>query len=507
MKKLLSALLLAALLLTLAVSCQPKEFVLMDEDMRRYFSMKREDYTGVTLSIPAKYEVTDAMVDTALEAIVQEHMYALPNKTIEGGDFVSFYLRGEYEGRPLPEFSNYADAPIYLMLSSTSGDVLPELYTALVGTLPADYMLLREYAGIVRENEKILVSYYGFYYDDENKRVMYEDVGSVYYDLATDTLPACLSEVQGKTIGETYFYNRKETVDGVETVIGYIPVVIDGVERQVHYAYRVSCRIVTERAVEFSAVLPDDTYAADSPYAYLNGKTVTLYAIPSAVYRRPTLNASFFYQYYGFTAPAGEDVVTAFKAHLREKLEADMAEAYLYDYVYNYFFARLKPHSLPKEIKIDESLEGILSALADAHEITVDELLRDEEVLLRSIYGLNSGDYKDMEILDALRAYVRRETEKKMLLVYLLQVENLRFTDAEYTAYIEAYVVDYNASHNTSYTVQELEAAYEEQSGITFREALEIDRVKKFLYENNTFRFVPEGEILDDSADWTPPEK
>ncbi len=497
MKKILSTALLLAVLLTVAASCRPTEFVLMNEDMRPYFSLTRADYTGVTVPVPPEYEVTDAMVDAALQAVINEHTHAIPGKTIEDGDYVGYYIRGEYDGQPLPDLSsNYSGSPTYTTLSGEDEGLLPELYSALIGKLPKDYNLLREYGGTAKADDAILFSYYGYYYDDNLKPVVYAYASGLHYDLAASDLPLLVQSAVGKTVGEEYRYFRKEVVDGVETTIGYITEMVDGVERQVYYACKVLCRITEETAIEFTATLSSDMYDENSPYAYLNGQTVTFYAVPTGVYRRPTLDADFFLLHYGFEAEEGEDVVSAFKAYLRSEIEADIAEEYLYDYVYEYFLQRLKPDSFPKEM-------GLETAVPKA----VDDLLNDpdlpsissyygmtEEEFLRKQYGLNTEEYASMEIREALEQYIWNENGKQMLCAYLLQVENLRLSDEEYAYYLDEYTKEYNEQNGTNLTSEQMEALFNQTEEEYFREHLEIQNIKMFLYENNTFDFTEKEE-------------
>ena len=70
MKRILSILLLSATLVALLSSCRnpnPEDYVMMDDDMRKYFDVDRSDYTGKTIEIDKKYEVTDEAVNAKIE--------------------------------------------------------------------------------------------------------------------------------------------------------------------------------------------------------------------------------------------------------------------------------------------------------------------------------------------------------------------------------------------------------------------------------------------------------
>lgn len=483
MKKILSFLLLGTMLLTLLTSCQnpnPEDYVMMNDDMRKYFDIDRSDYTGQTIEIDKQYEITDEDVNANIEAILWENRRAVDkNKAIAEGDFVGFYVRGEYNGLSLPDgdSTNYTTGtPVYVTLGETK--MREAIKEALIGKKVADYSLSRMFAGVVSKTQTVMMSYYGYYYGDDGKEVEYIYRDSIYVKLQeTDT--ALYRSAIGETVGEIYSYKEKA--------------VIDGVERELTYNCVVDCIIGEEVAIEVPCTLESDAYPSDGEFAFLNGQDVVFYVVPIGIYKVPKLDETFVTITLEFETDE-EDVVQAYRRSVRETLEKEMAQNYVYSRVFRYFVERVKPHSYPKVLDLENAIPKTVEELLAAEDwdaVAPSYGYETGEEFLRGYYGIDGDErYEALELSEALTAYMWDNNNEDMLMCLLLQMEKLAASDEEYRQYLQDFS-DRLIETDPIYTPEYIEYIYTQDYYEGYlRELLDFDRLGAFLLENNNIVYV-----------------
>ncbi len=483
MKRILSILLLSATLVALLSSCRnpnPEDYVMMDDDMRKYFDVDRSDYTGKTIEIDKKYEVTDEAVNAKIDEVLWENRRTVDkNKEIAEGDFVGFYVRGEYNGVTLPDgdSTNYTTgSPVYATLGKTP--MREAIKNALLGKKVADYSLSRMFAGIVSKSQNIMISYFGYYYGDDGKEVEYIYRDSQYVKLSDTDSKLYLSAV-GETVGNIYSYQEKT--------------VIDGVEREVTYNCLVDCIIGQEVAIEVPCTLEADAYASDSEFAYLNGQEVVFYVIPMGIYKVPVLDETFVTITLEFDTEE-EDIVAAYRQSVRDALEKEMAQNYVYSRVFRYFAEHVKPTSYPKaldlENQIPKAVEELLAA-QDWEKIAEANGYKSGDEFIRAYYGID-GDarYDAMTLSEALETYMWENNNEDMLMCLLLQLEKIAATDEEYRQYLQDFS-DRLIETDPIYTPEYIEYIYAQDYYDGYlRELLDFDKLGAFLLKNNNIVYI-----------------
>ncbi len=125
---------------TEAVTAVPR-FDYMEADMTGDVTITKEDYTGLTISIPNSYKITDETVADYIESICFQNRVAengttqVTDKALKLGDDAYIYYKGFLGDEAFDGGSNWDDESPY-QLGLGSGTFIPGFEDALVGIVP-----------------------------------------------------------------------------------------------------------------------------------------------------------------------------------------------------------------------------------------------------------------------------------------------------------------------------------------------------------------------------------
>ncbi len=508
MKRILrtTALLLTALLLL--ASCS-NIYELSKESMAPYFDFDRSAYTGLQLKVDQAYEITDEMVESYIQDILWQHRHTVISQKISLGDEVGLYIRATHNGQPLPpgavppsftalrhetedaddpyyyRYNFYSDESLKLKLGENDG--LPALVRDALLTVAPNETKRVASGGTVLENEKVCITYYAYYTKGE-ETVFLSTAFGAYFDLADLPAEHMAQKAVGEIVGTSYKFVEKQTIEGTEY--------------DVTYECLVETIIDEEIPLLVSHTLANDTFAADSEYAYLNGETIEYHIVVSGIYRVPSLTEDFLANQLDYY-PDVDDTVAAFRKEIKDSLIQEQKEEHIYGALWAEISSRLSPARYPDRL-VKQTEDSIRSILSDP-EFTQGYAtagFSSSEAYIRAYFGITEAPYKDLSLEVALRTYIYDLRDQEMLYYYFLQVEGITFTEEEYQAYLARRSEDLSAYTGVTYTPQETEQYFDSYYGMGYlgtgflRECLLYEHIAEFIYQNNELIYVD----LEDAA-------
>lgn len=464
------------------------EYSFEKDRMAKYYRVSASDYTGKEIAVDASLQVTDEKVQKRIDEILHENSRAIPNRAIAEGDYVAFYIRATYDGKPYADSdatNYYLKTPAYVTLDGSATAFPDELYRALIGKTPKDYKLSRRFVGTVDNAARTVVMSYVGYYTDGGQRVEYKDAWYAYYRMDDADLPNVVKAAHGETIGEAFSY--QEDVE------------IDGVTRTVEYRAVVYCIVDEEVGFSVDVALADDFYPEDSQYREYNGKTVTFFVVPFGIYEVPVLDENFVMYGVGFETEE-EDVVAAYRKYIRAELEDENKNTY-YNAIMKYMLENIRPVSYPRALKLETAIPAYVDQLLSNEYLTYYAVAygySTPEEYLRGEYLPQNERYDALPIRDALILYRYDLIDEEMLTEYFVQQCGLRATDDEYRAYLQEFsenlIREKEAEEPNAasiYTPDYIENYYKQNYYDGYlRDRLTYSKVCQYLLERNTIVYT-----------------
>ncbi len=476
------------------------------EDMGNYFTLTREDYTGNSFTIDKKYEVTDEMVESYIEGVLLDHRTTTISLPVALGDTVGLYIRAvDHEGKPL---SGYA-VPTHFTALSSVGDDGERFYSynyfmsdpaeiklgeddglptsvrdAVLGTIPKDTVRQTSVGGKVNGTETVFLTYISYYTDDKGNAVFVDEMSGLLVDLSAPSDNLLYKKTVGQTVGRSYSLKNFEKR------------VIDGVERELTYDCLVERVLDKETALTVSETLSADAFSAESPYAYLNGQTITYHIVIAGCYTTPVLSESFIRYKLNFKTD-DKDVVGAYRRAVKEALIQEQKNENIYAVLWGIASAEWEPSSYPAGV-VAEVMSSVEYILADQDFNTNYEAagFQSAEEYIRNTFGLTGDDYKELSLREALSQYIYAVKAGEMLYYFFIQKEDIGFTEEEYMVYLERRTAELQQEFgDPRISLQYTEEYYDRQYGTGYlgtgflRECLMYEKIAEFLYQNNTIEY------------------
>ena len=345
---------------------------LMKDDLSKYITLSRDDYSSITVELPLEeYDEMD-LVRKINDVLVQnkskDPLYdggAYKSKAITLGDVVSLMYRGYYideNGKEKEISTNFAQ-DTWIMLEVGTGKIIDESGDAgyfitgftddMLGKIPMDYEPFKKYSeGKVQEGDVIYLSYTAFYPDEAGtyKQVtaeridLNEDIDAIYGKGFKAYILGTAEGTEAQSIGEKI---SSKTFPYSSGSAGYSDMKIEYVTR----------------GCENAPLTISVTFPASYSEASLRGVEAffDVYIASAIVYETPELDEKFITETLKLTAEdlasyEGANLVEKYKKHLEKSLKNEIDETnekLIVEKVWDLLFDLVKVEELP-EYTVDE---------------------------------------------------------------------------------------------------------------------------------------------------------
>ncbi len=340
---------------------------LMRDNLSKYVSISRDDYSNITVDIPLE-EYDEGDLVSRINRILAENKSKDPeydgaayrSKEITLGDVVSIMYRGYYtdkDGKVVEIDSNFAQGERVLLEVGT-GKIIDDTGSArsfitgftdgMLGAVPSDYEPFLKYGdGEVKEGDVIYLTYTAFYPDANGtykqasaERIdLGEDIDAIYGKGFKDFLLGTAEGTEAQKIGEklpskTFSYGTGSA--------GYSDMKIEYVTR----------------GCERAPLTIDVTFPANYGEESLRGVAAKfdVYIASSVVYNTPELDEKFITETLKITADdlkdcAGADTVAKYKNYLVSAIKReieDTNEKLIIEAVWKILFEKTEIKKMPK---------------------------------------------------------------------------------------------------------------------------------------------------------------
>ncbi len=310
--KILSVFLAAVMLLSVVmlVGCGKKKFDYEGEDLSKYISYAVADYRNLPIEIETNItddSVIDATVDK-LEALSEtdKALVFASDRAVAENDIVALYYRGvTYDSEGVEtEFTGGTylgeEKPYLLWVGSDS--FIPGFEDALVGIVPNETSVTERTDGTVAADDIVVLDISGLYDGDEGY-IKYENLATKLSE-TTAFEKAIADELVGEKVGEKLIFDLDLEVN------------VNGKKETKNVTFAATVKKVLElNAKKISVKFPaeyDQSLAGKDAYFYI------------VIENLATLDSATL-EKLGYSGE-GEDVLSAYKASVKESLIKEYAE-------------------------------------------------------------------------------------------------------------------------------------------------------------------------------------
>lgn len=498
MKKRITALFLAAVMLVLFVGCGNDGFDYTKSDLSEYITLNREQYIGQTVEITYPEAVDDAFLD----AYVRENILIpnkvnvyLTNRETKKDDIVGLYYRAttEKDGKTIELLTNITSSNEAQYKIGSNSLKFGEAFDAALVGLPMTHTLTKKTTGEIKEGDNLYVTYSYRY------AVVGTD-GKTSYKSSSQTTPVCwnLSKLKTEaTYGEGFVDSLLgKSIGKTHVIKGRFDANNDGIIDEVTFDLAVGFA-TEEKPATFTVTYPDDAEVSE-----FKGKAVTFHVFVSGISAtaKELLTEKIVTETIGYVVKE-EDKGKAVEAYLRDlkKSLEDSRAAAIQTEAVSVLWERLAKEAtilnLPQEVLnyyYDVQYEEARTAF-DNNKDKIDVQSLDE--FLRTYYDMP----KDKTYQVYFEEMAKEQAISQLIYYTIVRRENIKVTDEEYKKARPDYIAQMIYSQSLNYyqtygqyvefTENDIISAYgEEYIEASVRSSILTQKLEDFLYDNLTVK-------------------